>query len=585
MPIQISPQGLQLQQQAMGMPRDQMQALLNQQIGLIPLPELLAIKSAVDRAQLRSAPPQAQPEQTTVAQDLMIQKGTQDRMQGGVATLPVANVGNEAAYAGGGIVAFQNRGLVEGTSPFKRRVIRPLLHQAERVQESFYVQPEDEARMQRNRAKQELMAEIRNMYGPKAGAVGYFMEQSDEERQQAQDLIKRLPDMSVEEMQAILGVDSSAAAEPTTPEPAPSAIPEQGAPQSGAPGRVAEEDVLGQYGLGAVRKRQFGPFEKAPPQIRQFGGVEDMPEEETERGALAPPPAPEPEQPRMTAPTEADFGITPELRARVGKDEKARVEEIQKFRGEDVLAKQEGELKGERERRTGKAANTRDMWLALSQGFFEMAASGKPTFSGALAAGAQRGFDAYRQAIDKRDTLKEKYDDKLAEIARAKQAQAEGDYRYAASQLREDQKELSAAQRALKTAQLRVQEFEVGHEKEARLLQKRIDAENEQRMLDRKSKEMIAGQRAATQEANRLRVADNKLFDDAKKVVVERLGYELGNAFTEGDPDAVEIVSQRILDMARMLQSGRSQFGQTPSGGAAPAPSMMSQQMSYKLIK
>lgn len=555
MPIQISPQGLQLQQQAMGMPRDQMQALLNQQIGLIPLPELLAIKSAVDRAQLRSAPPQAQPEQTTVAQDLMIQKGTQDRMQGGVATLPVANVGNEAAYAGGGIVAF-----AEGGTPYGRAVERfgqGIANFATSSPKGMYSDPRAKRRMLEEEALKVLNIDKRG------SLLGGFMDQSDEERQFAQQKVEQIRNMPEDQLLALIAEGQAA------PQPASSAGSEQGAPQ---------------YGLGAVRKRQFGPFEKAPPQIRQFGGVEDMPEEETERGALAPPPAPEPEQPRMTAPTEADFGITPELRARVGKDEKARVEEIQKFRGEDVLAKQEGELKGERERRTGKAANTRDMWLALSQGFFEMAASGKPTFSGALAAGAQRGFDAYRQAIDKRDTLKEKYDDKLAEIARAKQAQAEGDYRYAASQLREDQKELSAAQRALKTAQLRVQEFEVGHEKEARLLEKRIAAESAERKLDRESKERVAGQRAATQEANRLRVADNKLFDDAKKMVDARLGYELGNAFTEGDPDAVEIVSQRILDMAKMLQSRRSQFGQTPSGGAAPAPSIMSQ-MSFKPIE
>jgi hypothetical protein len=457
MPIQISPQGLQLQQQAMGMPRDQMQALLNQQIGLIPLPELLAIKSAVDRAQLRSAPPQAQPEQTTVAQDLMIQKGTQDRMQGGVATLPVANVGNEAAYAGGGIVAF-----AEGGTPYGRAVERfgqGIANFATSSPKGMYSDPRAKRRMLEEEALKVLNIDKRG------SLLGGFMDQSDEERQFAQQKVEQIRNMPEDQLLALIAEGQAAS------QPASSAGSEQGAPQ---------------YGLGAVGKRQFGPFSRPTPQIRQFGQAEE--------GASARAAAPAlsiPELLKSPAPTESDFGIG-DLQKRANKDEKARMKEIQEARGEDVLAKQEGELKGEREKRTGKAAQTRDMWLALSQGFFDMAASGKPTFTGALAAGAQRGFDAYRQALDKRDALKEKYDDKLAQIALAKQAQAEGDYRYAASQLRDDEKELNAAQRAFKTADLNFRQFEIGQTNDSIQQLRTLAAQSRENERDRRTQLEVA---------------------------------------------------------------------------------------------
>lgn len=97
----ISPTGRAVQEQLQNTPPDQMQGLLNQNIGLVPFGELLAMKAQYDR--MKAAPAQQAMPQTTVAQD----------MQQGLAGVPVHNVGSEAAYARGGIVAFAGGGLTD----------------------------------------------------------------------------------------------------------------------------------------------------------------------------------------------------------------------------------------------------------------------------------------------------------------------------------------------------------------------------------------------------------------------------------------------------------------------------------------
>ena len=186
-----------------------------QQLGakqLAPTEAILYVKNQLDRLRAARQPPSP----TTVMQDMLaqiqqaqapqqqppMQQGPmqgpppqQGPMQGpppqqGLPSLPVQNVGQPQNYASGGIVAFQNRGLVpESTSPFER---------------SLFVQPEQDSRMAENKKRFMLMNAVRQKYGPQAGAFGYFMDQSDEERAAAKQIISKVPNMSVGEMETLL---------------------------------------------------------------------------------------------------------------------------------------------------------------------------------------------------------------------------------------------------------------------------------------------------------------------------------------------------------------------------------------------
>lgn len=103
----VSPTGRALQaelEQSQGMPPDQLMAKLNQNVGMVPFAELLAMKMQYDR--LKNAQPPQPPPQGTVAQD-MAQEISSRQM--GVAGLNPQNVGT-ASMAGGGIVAFAGGG-------------------------------------------------------------------------------------------------------------------------------------------------------------------------------------------------------------------------------------------------------------------------------------------------------------------------------------------------------------------------------------------------------------------------------------------------------------------------------------------
>jgi hypothetical protein len=104
MPSIISPTGRALQAELQNMPPDQVQAYLAQNVGKVPMAELLAMKMQLDR--MRQAAPQQQAPQSTVAQDMQAQL----QQARGIRALPVQNVGQPQNYAGGGIVAFQEGG-------------------------------------------------------------------------------------------------------------------------------------------------------------------------------------------------------------------------------------------------------------------------------------------------------------------------------------------------------------------------------------------------------------------------------------------------------------------------------------------
>ena len=111
MPSIISPTGRALQAELQNMPPDQVQAYLAQNVGKVPMAELLAMKMQLDR--MRQAVPQQRAPQSTVAQDMQAQL----QQARGISALPVQNVGQPQNYAGGGIVAFQQGGPTMYVSP------------------------------------------------------------------------------------------------------------------------------------------------------------------------------------------------------------------------------------------------------------------------------------------------------------------------------------------------------------------------------------------------------------------------------------------------------------------------------------
>jgi len=106
----ISPTGRALEAATANMtPEQQAQYIQQQQQSGVPLnPQLALMMIQLNKLkQAQTQQPAGPPPTTTVAQDL-------DKQLGGVASLPVSNVGNEKSYAGGGIVAFAGAGSTGG---------------------------------------------------------------------------------------------------------------------------------------------------------------------------------------------------------------------------------------------------------------------------------------------------------------------------------------------------------------------------------------------------------------------------------------------------------------------------------------
>lgn len=141
----------------------------------------------------------------------------------GLAALPVdEQMFDESAYAGGGIVAFQDGGQ---TSPFERSMKEWIDTQRQSVADRTpgmagawsrpLVEPEELERMR-------LRQMLEQKYGGKGSVIqGFFTRQSPEERAQAMDILNKLPSMSLDEMRAVAGGDlslqPSTAAAPTAP--------------------------------------------------------------------------------------------------------------------------------------------------------------------------------------------------------------------------------------------------------------------------------------------------------------------------------------------------------------------------------
>jgi hypothetical protein len=156
----------------------------------------------------------------------------QAAQMGGIASRPAPNM---ARLAGGGIVAFagEDGSYVGGpSSPFERATGL-----------DKYGEAVDQAR-ERNRLREQLRAK----YGPKASMAGIFRNQTDAERQEAQSIVSRLNQMSVDEMRALVegapppdnrallnqaDAQLRSAPVPTPEPPAPMAGPQPPTPKQG----------------------------------------------------------------------------------------------------------------------------------------------------------------------------------------------------------------------------------------------------------------------------------------------------------------------------------------------------------------
>ena len=146
----------------------------------------------------------AQQRGATAEQQTAEQQQAMQRMMGGIASAPgAASAAQPKMMASGGIVAFQsggNEGLEEEqTSPAGRMFSKVMGADKERIERVM------------------LRDKIIDKYRPKAGPVGLFTPQSDEQRAQAKQIMERLDSMSTEEMKALLSQPSGAPAAPTPP--------------------------------------------------------------------------------------------------------------------------------------------------------------------------------------------------------------------------------------------------------------------------------------------------------------------------------------------------------------------------------
>lgn len=146
--------------------------------------------------------------------------------EAGVAALPLSE--DTFTAAEGGMIAFDDGGPVarfdEGgsTSPFQR-----------------FIGYDPEA-TERRREENRLRNQLRQQYGRAAGPFGFFVQQSEEERAQAQDILGRINTMSPDELKAAIAqipakpdAAKPVATTPTTPAAAP-VVPAGTTPETGA---------------------------------------------------------------------------------------------------------------------------------------------------------------------------------------------------------------------------------------------------------------------------------------------------------------------------------------------------------------
>lgn len=257
MPQQPAPQtrpGVQaLVPSLMGMGMDQLLMMFNDPNSPVPKNRVLAAMAEQQKEMAakkavagQMAMAQAQQQPGTV-KDQVVQGAMQGAAQGGT-----------PGYAGGGIVALQNGGAVQkfsdGPNPAGVQS-----SPASRYLSSLY----DELRGDPEAAQ--LQQQIRNKFAFASAPAGVFKTQSDQEREEAKDIMRRLPSMSKEEMRNILKVGPRATYEadmarlmspyqstgrdqPNTPVATPPA-PAPAAPQSSA----TAFDITSPQSINALR--------------------------------------------------------------------------------------------------------------------------------------------------------------------------------------------------------------------------------------------------------------------------------------------------------------------------------------------
>ena len=180
------------------------------QMGLVNPTVAVMAGMFIDR--MRAAAVKEQQPTTTVAQDTMtppvqtaglgatsqantqmaaVPTGTRTLAEGGLSSLPVDEDMFPDEYAGGGIVAFQTGG---PTTPFGRFVADSPVG---RFASDLGKKGAEELEIM------SLQDELRRKYGSASNLPGLFMSQTDEERQRAKDIMRRLGRMDINELRQL----------------------------------------------------------------------------------------------------------------------------------------------------------------------------------------------------------------------------------------------------------------------------------------------------------------------------------------------------------------------------------------------
>jgi hypothetical protein len=343
----------------------------------------------------------------------------------GLPGLPAPNLEGmgETTMAGGGIVAFQNRGEVpdpkEATSPFGRFVDRT----------SAAFTESNEAAKLRNK--------LQMQYGPASAVPGLFYNQSDAERAEAKRIVELLPKLSFAQLKEL---EATGAAKPaTSATPVSAQTPAAAAMQGGGSGRRAglEDPRLQASTVSAMVKALEKP---AAPTTK----------EKVDRGTNAGPGG----LPQLKGMQAATTGGLSDLRTKVEDINKARteaataaLERTKKGQEEDgvVGAEREKRLKAQEEGLKGAEDKNFNMAL-IEAGLAMMSGTSANAFEN-LGKGALVGTAAYTKGMDKIGAKREKLDDALAQL---------DELRY--GEKKANRKELNAAQERVERAAIENEE-------------------------------------------------------------------------------------------------------------------------------
>jgi hypothetical protein len=407
----FSPHELAAIEQMKAMPPQQQQEYLNSKMGQMPIWQLMAMQGEVRRQQdMKAALPQQQIPNTTVAQDL------QGTLSQGIASQPVRNIGNPQAYAGGGIVAFDDGGEVQhfAVGGIDRRTGRPLNPV---VPEEWT--PEDESTYKELESLHDEALRTPSGWWTGEGegqriAAAQQQWREGNKPQQYEELLAKWNRLNRKNPAAV------------TPKK------EQGGEGDVAPDYAGLAALGGPRGASGVRGGFAMPSMPAMPDVTapdreyQTGLKKDITAEEAKLG------------------TDDDKYIEKQAALRAAREEKAGI-------GQAAIKQTERVERMEK----NIPSSQRGMWLALAKTGFKIAAT--PGLAKAIGEGSQEGIDFYLKFDEHRRDLQEKADTARFQLEASQEAvkagrltAAEADLKEQKSYVRGLKDKLSASELAMK---------------------------------------------------------------------------------------------------------------------------------------